>query len=226
MTLDEEILEEARSLRSRLLELQHDAERAQADYHHAIRRLQAAGGSLREIAAELGLSHQRVHQIVGADAPYDLPRGRRGRGGPFLRFTRVAREVVAAAQEEARELGHGRAGTEHLLVAAARVERGGAARVLADAGLTAETLRESVAAALPAGDPSRRRRYAFTRAAKRALEQSLAEAARLGSGSIGSEHVLLGLLATEGGGALELLTRVADPAGLRDATLAALGARE
>src|SRR5918999_1035945 len=200
MTLDDEILAEARSLRSRLLELQHDAERAQADYHHAIRRLQAAGGSLREIAAELGLSHQRVHQIVGADAPDELPRGRRGRGGPFLRFTRVAREVVAAAQEEAREL--------------------------ADAGLTAETLRESVAAALPAGDPSRRRRYAFTRAAKRALEQSLAEAARLGSGSIGSEHVLLGLLATEGGGALEILTRVADPAGLRDATLAALGASE
>jgi ATP-dependent Clp protease ATP-binding subunit ClpA len=106
------------------------------------------------------------------------------------------------------------------------VERGGAARVLADAGLTAETLRESVAAALPAGDPSRRRRHAFTRAAKRALEQSLAEAARLGSGSIGSEHVLLGLLATEGGGALEILTRVADPAGLRDATLAALGSNE
>jgi hypothetical protein len=223
MTLDEQILEEARSLRSRLLELQHDAERAQADYHHAIRRLQAAGGSLREIAAELGLSHQRVHQIVGADAPDDLPRRRHGRGGPFLRFTRVAREVVAAAQEEARELGHGRVGTEHLLVAVARVERGGAARVLADAGVTAEMLRESLAAAQPAGEPSRRRRYAFTRAAKRALEQSLAEAAELRSGSIGSEHVLLGLLATDGGGALEILTRVADPAGLRDATLAALG---
>src|SRR5918997_2122521 len=154
MTLDDKILEEARSLRSRLLELQHDTERAQADYHHAIRRLQAGGGSLREIAAELGLSHQRVHQIVGADAADEFPRRRHGRGGPFLRFTRVAREVVAAAQDEARELGHGRAGTEHLLVAAARVERGGAARVLADAGLTAETLRESVAAALPARDPS------------------------------------------------------------------------
>ena len=224
MTLDEEILDEARSLRSRLLELQHDAERAQADYHHAIRRLQAAGGSLREIAAELGLSHQRVHQIVGADAPEDFSRRRHGRG-PLLRFTRVAREVVAAAEDEARALGHGRIGTEHLLVGAARVERGGAARVLAEAGLSAEKVREAVAGAVPPGEPSRRKRFPFTRAAKRALEHALGEAARLRSGAIGSEHVLLGLLEAEGGGALEILGSLgADRAALRDATLAALGA--
>jgi Clp amino terminal domain, pathogenicity island component len=223
ITLDEEILIEARSLRSRLLELQHDSERAQADYHHAIRRLQVAGGSLREIAAELGLSHQRVHQIVGADAPGELPRRRQGRG-PFLRFTRVAREVVVAAQDEARALGHGRVGTEHLLVSSARVERGGAARVLADAGVTAEALREAVAGAVPAGEPSRRKRLPFTRAAKRSLEQALGEASQLRSGAIGSEHLLLGLLATDDGGALEILTSIADPAALRDGALAALDA--
>jgi ClpX C4-type zinc finger len=43
---------------------QHAAERARADYHHAIRRLHAAGASLREIAEALRLSHQRVHQII------------------------------------------------------------------------------------------------------------------------------------------------------------------
>jgi hypothetical protein len=43
---------------------QHAAERARADYHLAIRRLHAAGGSLREIAEALRLSHQRVHQII------------------------------------------------------------------------------------------------------------------------------------------------------------------
>ena len=64
MTLDKEILNEARELRSRLVELQHDAVRAQLDYHHAIRRLHAGGGSMREIAEALDVSHQRVHQIV------------------------------------------------------------------------------------------------------------------------------------------------------------------
>ena len=68
MTLDKDILNEARELRSRLLELQHDADRAKLDYHHAIRRLHAAGGSMREIAEELDLSHQRVHQIVEGPA--------------------------------------------------------------------------------------------------------------------------------------------------------------
>jgi ClpX C4-type zinc finger len=64
MGLDEELLRDAEAARSRLLESQHAAELARADYHHAIRRLHASGGSLREIAEVLRLSHQRVHQIV------------------------------------------------------------------------------------------------------------------------------------------------------------------
>jgi ribosomal protein L37AE/L43A len=68
MTLDPDLVREAEAARERLLESQHAAERARADYHHAIRRLHAAGGSLREIAEVLRLSHQRVHQIVDQPA--------------------------------------------------------------------------------------------------------------------------------------------------------------
>jgi hypothetical protein len=64
MGLDPELVREAEAARERLVESQHAAERARADYHHAIRRLHAAGGSLREIAEALRLSHQRVHQII------------------------------------------------------------------------------------------------------------------------------------------------------------------
>ena len=64
MALDETLLREARQARDRVIELQLEADRAQVNYQHAIRRLHAAGGSLREIAEALGLSHQRVHQIV------------------------------------------------------------------------------------------------------------------------------------------------------------------
>jgi ClpX C4-type zinc finger len=64
MGLDPELLHEAEVAKEHLAVSQHAAERARADYHQAIGRLHAAGGSLREIAEALGLSHQRVHQII------------------------------------------------------------------------------------------------------------------------------------------------------------------
>jgi DNA invertase Pin-like site-specific DNA recombinase len=41
-----------------------ELEVAKEEYHEGIRRLYESGASLRWIADELGLSHQRVHQIV------------------------------------------------------------------------------------------------------------------------------------------------------------------
>ena len=77
MGLDPELVREAKRARERLAVSQHAAERAKADYHHAVRRLHAAGGSLREVAEALGLSHQRVHQIVDDAAEPARPRWRR-----------------------------------------------------------------------------------------------------------------------------------------------------
>jgi hypothetical protein len=100
MSLDPELVRDAEAARERLLESQHAADRARADYHHAIRRLHAAGGSLREIAEALRLSHQRVHQIVD-EAAEPTPRwwrrrGRRWQGpaGPCS-FCGRSREEVA-----------------------------------------------------------------------------------------------------------------------------------
>jgi hypothetical protein len=64
MALDEGLLREAEQARDHVIGLQHDAEQAQVSYQHSIRRLHASGGSMREIADALGLSYQRVHQIV------------------------------------------------------------------------------------------------------------------------------------------------------------------
>ncbi len=62
----------------------------------------------------------------------------------FERFTTQAREVVTAAQEEARELGHRYIGTEHLLLALLGPHRGGGAAVMAGAGLDRERVRASI----------------------------------------------------------------------------------
>jgi Clp amino terminal domain, pathogenicity island component len=209
MTLDKDILNEARELRSRLLELQHDADRAKLDYHHAIRRLHAAGGSMREIAEELDLSHQRVHQIVEGDEPIHTRIGwkpaRRHRQHGLGRFTRVARQVVMRAQKEAHVLGSEDIAPEHLLIGLARVERGTAARALAAQGVDVDRLRSEVGGE-PVREPSRGR-LPFSTEAKDVLESSLREAQALKNNWIGSEHILLALLSA-GGRPVELLEKL------------------
>jgi len=226
--LDPALLTQARTTRDRFLELQHGLETARADYNHAVRRLHAAGGSLREIAEDLGLSHQRVHQIVeGGDTPSQ--RGRGGRGGPrrfawaFERFTRRARQIVVLAQEESEALGHSRVGTEHLLLGLVRAEDEAVAPVLVEAGLTADAVRAKVKELV--GDDPVRRRSPFTRAAKRTLDSALREARDLGDNYIGAEHVLLGLLSNGRSGAVAIVSSLgADPDALRAAVLASRAA--
>lgn len=50
-------------------------------YHAAVRRLYLKGVPLREIADRLGMSYQRVHQIVGEEPPARKRRRLRSRGG-------------------------------------------------------------------------------------------------------------------------------------------------
>lgn len=227
MTLDEQLLTEARTVRERLLDLQHDVDRARADYQHAIRRLHAAGGSMREIAEVLGLSHQRVHQIVDA-GPEDARRGRRVAGrhrhGPFGRFTRAARTVVEAAQEEAAALNHGYLGTEHLVLGLLRVESGGAAAALASIGVTFERYREDVERSVgtPQAKPSGR--IPFTPKAKEALERAVAEARGLRNRWVGTEHLLLGISGAHDSLGAELLEAAgAGEAAVREAVGRVLG---
>jgi DNA-binding NarL/FixJ family response regulator len=58
MGLDPELVREAERAKEQLAAAQHAAYRAKVEYHQAIRRLYAAGGSLREIAEALRLSRK------------------------------------------------------------------------------------------------------------------------------------------------------------------------
>jgi Clp amino terminal domain, pathogenicity island component len=226
MTLDEKILSEAKELRDKLLDLQHEEERARADYQHAIRRLHAKGGSLREIADELGLSHQRVHQIVGEEVvepmalPSDPRRALRGPGriqwtrGPFERFRKEARRVVTVAQREAKALGHNYIGTEHLLLGVLAVEDSIGARALADFEITIDQVREDVTEIIGEGDEAdqarggrRGPRTPFTPRSKKVLELSLRVARKLKDDFIGSEHILLAIVQEGDGVAAQILAK-------------------
>jgi len=80
----------------------------------------------------------------------------------FERFTEGARQVVVLAQDEARLLGHGHVGTEHLLLGLVREREGVAARVLAAFDMTEESVRAKVAAIVDPGERSSAGAVPFT----------------------------------------------------------------
>jgi ATP-dependent Clp protease ATP-binding subunit ClpC len=142
----------------------------------------------------------------------------------FARFTESARRVVVLAQEEARSLGHGRIGTEHLLLGLLRDEEGVAAHVLGSLGVTAAGVRDRASRLAGRGAGPTAAQLPFTPRAKKVLELALREALSLGSEPIGTEHVLLGLAREHEGAAAQILAELgADPERLRAQVLEQVG---
>ncbi|HET8529463.1 MAG TPA: Clp protease N-terminal domain-containing protein [Gaiellaceae bacterium] len=123
----------------------------------------------------------------------------------FERFTERARQAVVLAQDEARALGHNYIGTEHLLLGLVREQEGLAARALDALGITLAAVREEVQRIVGVGDESATGQIPFTPRAKESLERALREALSLRHNYIGTEHILLGLVALDEGAALRVL---------------------
>ncbi len=210
MTLDEQVLHEARRARRTLVDLESQTAHARVDYHHAIKKLHAAGGSLREIAEALELSHQRVHQIVDDVPGVPWPKAwsesapRRRRRGPFLaRFDDDAREAVREALGEAESLRHAYLGTEHLLLALLK-------RGVRGPEVEYEAARTEVVRRVGEGeDAVSGERIRFTPRAKRAMEAALHEAKSQRRRCIELEDLLLAV--------------ASDPKGMANEVLQALG---
>src|ERR1700733_13520142 len=64
MPVDKNLLAEASAAAARVTELEDQLEGGKAEYRRAVRRLHLAGASMREVAEALGISHQRIHQII------------------------------------------------------------------------------------------------------------------------------------------------------------------
>lgn len=77
----------------------------------------------------------RIETIVKRGRPGDVR-------GPDLPYTSRAKKVLELAMDEARALGHEYVGTEHLLLGLLREERGIAAQLLVDSGITLRRTRE------------------------------------------------------------------------------------
>jgi ATP-dependent Clp protease ATP-binding subunit ClpA len=147
----------------------------------------------------------------------------------FERFTPNARAAVIGAQQEARALGHDRIASTHLLLALLDSEGadlttlgGSDARALEHLGIDLDAVRREAEATFGPGAldrPARRsarglrsrvlgEHLPFAADAKAALEQSLREAQALGHRYLGTEHLLLALVANQHGPVAASLRRV------------------
>jgi ATP-dependent Clp protease ATP-binding subunit ClpC len=149
-----------------------------------------------------------VRDVTSARATDEPPADERSGLGLFGRFTGRARAVVQLAQEAARAVPHDYVGTEHLVLGL--LDEGGnlALDVLAAVDIDAEDLRSELLATMPKPTKRVTGHIPFTPRAKRVLELTAKEALGLGHNYIGTEHILLGVLAVDDGIGSQVLRRM------------------
>ncbi len=124
----------------------------------------------------------------------------------YEHFTEKAIKVIMLAQEEARRLRHNFVGTEQILLGLYGEGTGIAARVLRAQNIKLKDLRATVLGIIGKGSGSVSAETPFTPRAKKLLEFAWDAARQLGHNYIGTEHLLLGLLAADDGTAKQVLS--------------------
>ncbi|MET4613893.1 ATP-dependent Clp protease ATP-binding subunit ClpA [Rhodococcus sp. PvR044] len=162
---------------------------------HFVDQARRSGASWKDIGASMGVSKQAAQKRFvpkGESPDLDPSQG-------FSRFTPRAKNVVMAAQNEARAAGNGQICPAHLVLGLLTEPEGiGAAQIVAQ-GVTLDAARAAATASLPAPAGELPELIPFDAQAKKALELTFRAALRLGHNYIGTEHILLALLELEDG---------------------------
>ena len=179
-----------------------------------------AGVPWSQIGERLGVTKQAAQQRHVSRRRLFGARSRalrRGRSGElFESFTDQTRQAMVEAQMEARGLGHDYIGTEHILLGVLQVPGGLGGRALKALGISTASIRNQVVATVGRGSGDRTGHIPFTPRAKKALELSKREAARLRHDHVGTEHLVLGLLREGEGVAVHALRALrVEPAEVR-----------
>ncbi len=153
------------------------------------RRMRKTGESYSSARAHLlgAAGHPRSSRtLTGGTAMY-----------PFERFTERAKKVLTLAQAEAAAAGRGRIGTEHLLLGLVTEGDGLAAIALGTMGVSDSTprLRQEIQRLQGDLEAARSDVIKPTAEVRRAIELAFEEARRVGQGFVGTEHLLVGILA-------------------------------
>ena len=155
---------------------------------HFVDRARRAGASWTDIGRSMGVSKQAVQKRF-------VPKEQ-----GFSRFTPRARNVVVAAQNEARARRDQQIRVEHLVLGLLAEPEGLAARAIVAQGVSPDRVREVATATLgPSGTGESPELVPFDDRTRTVLETTFREALRLGHNYIGTEHLLLALLDTDEG---------------------------
>ncbi len=112
------------------------------------------------------------------------------------RYTNRARRSMVLANEEAQRLGHAFVGTEHLLLGLLKEGSGVGAGVLKSLGCDfGQIVSKVLSLAREGTEKSPLSTRPLTPLAEKAIQQAIREAEGLGHNYVGTEHLLLGLLA-------------------------------
>ena len=177
---------------------------------HFVDQARRSGASWSQIGTSMGVSKQAAQQrFVPRGAPKEpfAP-------GDFSRYTQRARSTLIAAEERARAVDAAEITADHLAVGLLAEPDGLAARAIHDLGVSDEQLRaafpgpaEPAAPAEPA-DPAAPEGsdepIPLGPSAVQTLKAAAHVALRMGHNYIGTEHILLALLAGRGGTAATL----------------------
>jgi hypothetical protein len=164
---------------------------------HFVDQARRSGASWTDIGRSMGVTKQAaqkrfVPKVPGEPSDLDPSQG-------FGRFTPRARNVVMAAQNEARSARNDEIRPDHLVLGLLSEPDGLAARAIAAQGVPLETVRQAVTATLPPAVDQVSELIPFDAQARKALELTFREALRMGHNYVGTEHILLALLELEDG---------------------------
>jgi ATP-dependent Clp protease ATP-binding subunit ClpC len=126
----------------------------------------------------------------------------------FEKFTEGAIKVIMLSQEEARRMGHNFVGTEQLLLGVIGQRHGIGARALKKMKVTLKKARKEIELYIGRGTGFVASEIPFTPRAKRVLEMAVHEGKDLGQNFVGTEHILLALIAESDGVAMRTLDKV------------------
>jgi hypothetical protein len=171
---------------------------------HFVDQARRSGASWTDIGRSMGVTKQAAQKRFVPKAPGEISDLDPGSG--FARFTPRARNVVVAAQEEARSAGNDEISVDHLVLGLLSEPTAFGAAAIVAQGVTLDVVRAAATARLtPSGRPVPEL-IPYDAGSRKALELTFREALRLGHNYIGTEHILLALLETEvDGGALRSL---------------------
>lgn len=174
-------------LTAAVLAAEHMSEIADHLIGHFVDQARRSGASWTEIGGCMGVTKQAAQQRFTPKNDANM----------FARFTPRARTAVVRSQEVARAAHLSLISPVHLLLGLLTEPESLAMRALAGQGATAEAIRAAAESAQPAAgtDDESPTLIPYDGAAKKVLELTVREALRLGHNYVGTEHLLLALLA-------------------------------